>query len=166
MRCDECLSLLDQYVENEVQDQTAKSVAAHLATCKECARAHETLRREQEIYASYLLDVEPPADLWANLQLKLKEKVSSVRPQSQFQRWLAIAFGRLHVTPQLATALVLIMIGLAIGIMVWRTTGDAPNHQAQNPEAGVQPSPEVNRTGTPTEMNNTDRRASANDNDG
>src|SRR5688572_1433443 len=118
MRCDECLSLLDQYVKDEVHDQTAKSVAAHLATCTECARAHETLRREQEIYAAYLVDVEPSPDLWANLQSELKENIRSVpQPETPLQRWLAIAFGGLHVRPGLATALVLIMIGLAIGIM-------------------------------------------------
>jgi len=167
MRCDECLSLLDQYVEDEVHDQTAKSLAAHLTTCRECDSAYETLRREQEIYASYLLDVEPPPNLWANLKLKLEEKATGAsQSQPLFQRWLAVTFGGLHFTPQLAIALVIMMIGLTIGILVWRTTADAPNRQAQNPGAGVQPSSEVIRANTQRESDNTDRRAATEDNDG
>ena len=166
MSCDECLSLLDRYVENEVHDQAATSVTAHIASCRECADAHETLRREQELYASYLVDVEPSPDLWTNLQSELNTKVISVpQTQSRLQRWLAMAFGGPHVTPQFVTAFVLMVIGLAIGLMLWRTTSDAPRHQAHNPGPGVQPPSNVNREGTPSDSNNTDRTVSATDND-
>src|SRR5262245_53581706 len=117
MRCDECQTLLDQYVEDELDEQTARSLAAHMTTCSECASAHETLRREEEIYAGYLLDVEPPSDLWASLRLELEKEKAIRASQPLLQRWLAIALGHLPVTPQLATALVLIITGLAIGII-------------------------------------------------
>ena len=74
MRCDECLPMLDQYVEDEFDEQTAKSLAVHLAACGQCAGALEALRREQEIYASYLLDAEPSQDLWANLRAELENE--------------------------------------------------------------------------------------------
>ena len=165
MSCDECQALLDQYVEDELHDQTARSLAAHMTKCRECASAHEALRREHEIYASYLRNVEPSPGLWASLRLELeKEKVKASQPQPR-ERWLAIALGRLHVTPQLATALVLLIIGLAIGILVWRTTLDAPRQQAQNPKVGVPASSEVNLPGTNPTGDNTDRRGSAHDND-
>lgn len=169
MRCDECLPMLDQYVEGEFDKETAKSVAAHLMTCSACAGARGVLLREQEIYASYLFDVEPPEALWARLRLELdKEKaISTSQPHLRLQRWLAIALGGLQVTPQLATALVLVTIGLAIGIMVGRRTVDRSRYQTQNPRVvGVPPSPEVNHAGTQRDSDDTNGRSSANGNDG
>jgi hypothetical protein len=156
--------MLDEYVENELDEQTAKSLATHMATCRGCAGAHQTLRREQEIYASYLLGVEPPPDLWANLRLELEKKKVIKASQPQLQRWLATALGGLHVTPQLAAAVVLLIIGLAIGIIVWRTTIGSSEHQAKNPGVSVQPSPKVNRAGTDRDSDHTDRPDSSNDN--
>src|SRR5262245_20591223 len=166
MRCNECQALLDQYVEDELLEQTAKSLAAHLTDCRECAGAHGSMRREQEIYAGYLLDVEPPPDLWANLRLELEKEKIVRESRPHLQRWLAIAPGGLRVTPQLATALVLIITGLAIGIIVWRTTFDASRHPAQPTGAGAQPSSEVNRADARPASDHTDRRGAANDNDG
>src|ERR1041385_1486379 len=127
MRCDECLPMLDQFVEGEFDDETTESLSAHLAACSACASAHETLQREQEIYASYLFDVEPSPALWAGLQLQLEKNkaISISQPQLRLQRWLAMAFETLPLKPQLAAGLVLITIGLAIGLMAWRTTFDA-----------------------------------------
>ena len=169
MRCDECRPMLEQYVEGEFDEETARSVAAHLLTCGPCAGAQRVLLREQEIYASYLFEIEPPEALWARLRLQLdKEKaISTWQPQLRLQRWLAIALRSLPVTPQLATALVLITIGLAIGIMVGRRTVDTSRRQAQNPGVvAVQPSSEVNRAGTPSAAGESHRGSSANGNDG
>ena len=168
MRCDECLAMLDPYVEDEFDEQTAKSLAVHLAACGQCAGAHEALRREQEIYASYLLDAEPTQDLWTNLRSELeKQKVHRGWQPLRLQRWVANAFGGLHFTPHLAAALVLIIIGLVLGIMVWRRTIVPSSHDVQNPRvAGVQPSSQVNGAAVSRDSNNTDRRNSANANDG
>ena len=168
MRCDECLPMLEQYVEGESDQEAAESLTAHMATCRACASAHETLTREQEIYANYLVDVEPQDALWARLQSQLeKEKAISTSQPLRLQRWFANAFGGLHFRPRLATALVLIAIGLTIGVMVWRRTIDTPRQQAQNPEVvGVQPSSEVNRAATHHDSDNAGGRSSANDNHG
>src|SRR2546425_581698 len=169
MKCDACLGLMDELIEGELDGSVAREATAHIAMCGPCSQLYANLRYEQELYGKYLLDVEPPPALWANLRLELeKEKViRASQPQFGLQRWLTIALGGLHVTPQLATALVLITIGLAIGIMMWRTTIDTSRHQAQNPGVvGVQPSSEVNREGTHRDSDNTDRQRSASDNDG
>jgi Putative zinc-finger len=165
MRCDECLTMLDQYVEGEFDEATADSLSAHMATCSECAGAHETLRRERKIYASYLLDAEPTQYLWENLRSEWEKEKVRTASQPQLQRWLAIAFGPLHVTPQVATALVLIVTGLAVGLIMWRATIDTSRHQAQSQGVGVQPISEVNREAH-RDSDNADRQASANDNDG
>jgi len=147
MRCDECLTLLDQYIEDELDEVTSKSLTAHIASCRECAGAHEAVRREQEIYASYLVDVEPSPHLWVNLRSELENEKAIRESRPPLQRWLAVVLGDWRVTPQFATALVLITIGLGIGILLWRTNTDPSRHQVQNSGSGFQPSPEENRAG-------------------
>ena len=168
MRCEACLGMMDDLIEGELDDSLAREVTAHIAMCGPCSQLYANLRHEQELYGNYLLDVEPTPALWANLRLEMeKEKTTRAsQPQLRLERWLAIGLGGFRVTPQLATALVLITIGLAIGITVWRTTVDTSTPHAQNPAVvRVQPSPEVNREGTHRDPDDTDRRTSTNDND-
>ena len=165
MKCEACLGMMDTLIEGELEDSLAREATAHMAMCGPCSQLYANLRYEQELYGKYLLEVEPPPALWANLRLELeKEKViRASRPL--LQRWLAISLEGLHVKPRMATALVLITIGLAIGVMVWRTTIDTSKHQVQNPEVGAQPSSEVNREGTHRDSEITDRRSSTINND-
>ena len=168
MKCEACLGMMDDLIEGELNDSLAREVTAHIAMCGPCSQLYANLRYEQELYGKYLLDVEPTPALWANLRLEMeKEKTTRAsQPQLRLRHWLAIALGGFRVTPQLATALVLITIGLAIGITVWRTTIDTSMPDAQNPGVvAVQPSPEVNREGTHRDPDHTDRRSSTNDND-
>lgn len=167
MKCEVCLGMMDELIEGELDGSVAQEATAHMAMCGRCSQLYANLRDEQELFRKYLLDVEPTAALWANLRLDLeKEKViGTSQPQFRLQRLLAIALGGLNVTPQMATAVILITIGLAIGIMVWRTTIDTSKHQAQNPGSGVQPSSEVNRDGTHGDSDITDRQRAANDNE-
>jgi len=143
--------MMDDLIEGELDDSLAREVTAHIAMCGRCSQLYANLRYEQELFRKYLLEVEPTPALWATLRLELeKEKViKASQPQFRLQRWLATALGGSNVTPQMATALVLITIGLAIGIIVWRTTIDTSRNQVQNSGSAAQPpSPEItNRTG-------------------
>jgi hypothetical protein len=168
MKCEACLEMMDELIERDLDDGLAREVNAHIAMCAPCSQVYAQLRYEQELYGKYLLDVEPTPALWANLRLEMEKErvIRGSHPLFRLRRWLAIAFESLHITPLQATALVLITIGLAIGIMVWRTTIDMSRQQAQNTGVvGVQPSSEVNPAGTNHDGNTTDRRVSANDND-
>jgi hypothetical protein len=167
MKCEACLGMIDELIEGELDCSLAREATAHMAICGPCSQLYANLRYEQELFRKYLLEVEPAPALWANLRLEL-EKAKVIRasqPPFRLQRRLAIALGGLNVTPQIATALVLITIGLAIGIMVWITTTDTSRHQVQNPEVGMQPSSEVNREGTHRDSDTTDGQRAANDNE-
>jgi hypothetical protein len=168
MKCEACLGMMDELIEGALDGSLAREATAHMAMCEPCSQLYASLRYEQDLYRKYLLDVEPTPAVWANLRLELeKEKViRSSQPQFRPRRGQAIALWGFNVTPQMATALVLITIGLAIGIIVWRTTIDTSRHQAQNLGVGVQPSSEVNREGTDRDSDNTDRPSSADNNDG
>src|SRR5687768_6566083 len=121
MKCEACLGMMDDLIEGELDDSLAREVTAHVAMCGPCSQHYANLRYEQELYGKYLLDVEPTPALWANLRLEMEkeELIRASQPQHRLQRWLANVLGDLQVTPRLATAVVLITIGLAIGIMVW-----------------------------------------------
>ena len=166
MNCEACLGMMDELIEGEVDGSLAREATAHIAMCAPCSQLYASLRSEQELFRKYLLEVAPTPALWANLRSELKKEKVIRGSQAQFwlRRWLAISFGGLNVTPQTATALVLITIGLAIGIIVWLTTSDTSRHQAQNPTAGVQPSSEGNRQATRRDPDVTDRQGAANDN--
>lgn len=165
MKCEACLGMMDELIEGDLDGSLARQATAHMAMCGPCSQVYANLGYEQELFRKYLLEVEPTPALWATLRLELeKEKViRASQAQFRLQRWLAIAFGGLNVTPQMATALVLITIGLAIGIMVWRTTIDASKHQVQNAGSGVQPTSEGNRAGTDRDSDRTDRRGPVDD---
>jgi hypothetical protein len=165
MKCEACLELMDDLIELELNDSMVREVTAHIAMCAPCSHLYAQLRAEQELYGNYLQHVEPTTALWTNLRLELEKDRVTRKSHHLFQRqrWLAIALEGLNVTPQMATALVLITIGLVIGIMVWRTTNDSSKHQVQNPGVTVQPSSGANRAAISRAGNNTDRRGSAND---
>lgn len=166
MKCEACLGKMDELIERELDDSLAREVNAHIAMCATCSQLYTQLRYEQELYGKYLQDVEPTPALWANLRVEMEKERVNRRSHHlfQLQRWLAIPFESLHITPLQVTALVLITIGLTIGIMVWRTTIDVSKHEGQIPRVAMQPSSEVNRAATNRDGDNTDRRGSANDN--
>jgi hypothetical protein len=157
--------MMDELIEGELDGSLAREATAHMAMCEPCGQLFANLQSEQELFRKYLLEVEPTPALWANLRLEMeKEKVIRASPpQFRLPRWLAP--GGLNITPQMATALVLITIGLAIGIMLWRTTIDTSRHQAQNAGIGVQPSSDVNREGAHRDSDITDRQRVANHNE-
>ncbi len=58
MKCNDCLSLMEQYVDGEALERDAEQVNAHLITCATCEREFELLATEQEVYARYDRELE------------------------------------------------------------------------------------------------------------
>jgi hypothetical protein len=159
--------MMGELIEGEIDGSLAREATAHIAMCAPCSQLYANLRSEQELFRRYLLEAAPTPALWANLRSELeKEKVIRGSQAGVWrQRGLAISFGGLKVTPQMTTALVLLTIGLAIGIMVWRTTIETSKHQTQNPIVGVQRSSAANREATRREPDVSDRQGAANVNE-
>src|ERR1700752_3582386 len=122
MTCEACLEMMDELIERELDDSLVREVNAHIAMCAPCSHLYAQLRYEQELYGNYLQDAEPTPALWANLRLEMdKDRANRKSPHLfQLQRWRAIVLETVRITPLQATALVVITIGLAIGLMVWR----------------------------------------------
>ncbi|HEX6183386.1 MAG TPA: hypothetical protein VFZ44_05695 [Pyrinomonadaceae bacterium] len=122
MRCEDCLPVIEEYFDGEVEETVAARMGAHLAACATCAAALDALSFEQEIYARYDrggLEVTP--DLWARVSAEiarepLPESPAAPRPfLSRVREQLAAALGTLAARPALASSLALLIVGVAIG---------------------------------------------------
>ncbi|HEX8845038.1 MAG TPA: zf-HC2 domain-containing protein [Pyrinomonadaceae bacterium] len=119
MKCEECLPLIEEYFDGELEGRTAESLAAHLALCAPCTGALTELEREQELYASYRRDIEVTPAQWNIVRARIEQE-KDARPQgdqgTRRRGWLAELFGR-QFRPAFVAALVLIVMGLAAGIL-------------------------------------------------
>ncbi|HEX8355148.1 MAG TPA: zf-HC2 domain-containing protein, partial [Pyrinomonadaceae bacterium] len=116
MRCEDCLPLIEEYFDAEVDETAAARVDAHLSACATCAAALDALSFEQEIYARYdrRLDVGP--ELWARVSAEIArdpqpaERPDARRPfLSRVGERLAAGLGALTARPALASSLALLL---------------------------------------------------------
>lgn len=119
MNCKERLTFIDDFVEGELDEQTAERINIHILGCSECAAQFEMLNREKDLYAHYLLEVEAPKNLWMKFQTKLEaEKDSHTAEKSGwFSEWTANAIGFLRLKPIFSGAAMLILIAVGFGLL-------------------------------------------------
>ena len=58
MKCVDCLPLLEEFFDGEVDDKTGGRMRDHLASCADCAEAFDALRAEQEMFLRYDRELE------------------------------------------------------------------------------------------------------------
>lgn len=147
MRCEDCLPLIEEYFDGEVEGPAAASMGAHLAACATCAAALDALSFEQEIYARYDRQLEVSPDLWARVSAEIARDTPPPSPAasrpflSRVREQLAAAFGALAVRPALASSLALLLVAAAAGsLWLSRRQGTVqPAEVADNGRAGVAP---------------------------
>lgn len=119
MKCEECLAVIDEYMEGELGDAGAARLSAHVAACATCGSRYERLLREQRMYAQYLLDVEATPALWMKLQAGIEEvkaeRASSLR--SRLRSRFASPFGAPRLSLALASVLAVIAVGVTVGVL-------------------------------------------------
>ncbi len=165
MNCEDFLMMLDEYVENELDGKSAAQVSAHIADCPACAGEYEILRREQQIYSQYLLDVEATPALWANVQADI-EKVQRERfSLGNSLDWLAKTFGASAFNPAFAVApvVLLITLGIIVGVTKYISTEKASEENASNKETisqktDVHPLPEKTGGNAKNEVSTNDKK--------
>jgi len=132
MKCDDCLNLLEAYVDDEVADREAEQLTTHLATCASCAAEMELLTAEGEMYARYDRGLEISPALWNGIaaRLAVKDAPSQHEPKFNLGQWLAGLFA----VPSLRFAMpvaALVLIAVIAGIAYWQTR---PQPQPQRGE--------------------------------
>jgi hypothetical protein len=156
MRCEECLPLIEEYFDGEIEGRTGELLSAHLATCADCAAALDALSFEQEIYTRYDRELEVKPALWAAVSAEiargpLPEQTVEPRPfLSGLRAQLAAALTALATRPALASTLALLIVGVTAGALrlthqanrATRGAGDAPTGQVatvRNTDADATP---------------------------
>lgn len=151
MRCEDCLPLVEEFFDGEVNGQTAEQMSAHLSTCADCSAALDALSFEQEVYARYDrggLEVTPA--LWARVSAEIArtplthEGPAARRPfLSRARDSFAAALGLLAARPALASSLALLVVAAAVGTL-WLSRRTQPVNPPQ--VASNTPAPTVGPT--------------------
>jgi len=134
VKCEECLPRIEEYVDGELDKRKRERISAHLTTCAECASEFAELQREQEIYAQYRRPVEVTTAQWNIVRARIEqEKDAPVqKPRTRLHEWFS---PRKHFRPVYVAALVLVMVGLAAGLIYLNSLNRQRNvaYQAEQP---------------------------------
>ncbi|HSO76521.1 MAG TPA: zf-HC2 domain-containing protein [Blastocatellia bacterium] len=144
MKCEECQTAIEDYIDEAVTVRTAREVQAHLSSCALCARSHEEFKREQAIYASYQRDVDVTPALWESIESRIRTE-PAIKPRTLFETLrerFAGAFATPRFSPAFAAALVLLAVGITAVLMSLMSSRGVPSEVAQNREGVVQPAPQ------------------------
>ncbi len=86
MKCQDCIDLISQYIDNKLEKDKAAQVEKHLAQCGKCQRIYEDLKAIVSACGS-MEEIEPPAELNSMIKERIqKERKRSARKAS----WKAI----------------------------------------------------------------------------
>lgn len=153
MKCEECLPLIEEYVDGELDGRTATRLTRHLSSCAACADELATVRREQEVYAGYRRDLEVKPAHWNVVRARIEQERDAApphAPRTSLRERLGALFGK-GLRPAFVAAVVLAVAVTAI-VIYQRSRGHqdklAAEPQAQKQEqtpevAKKQPTPEV-----------------------
>ena len=127
MKCNECLNLIEQYIDGEAPERDAEQVSAHLITCGDCAQEFETLTAEQEIYACYDRELEIPQSMWGAIVARtaVEDGAIEARSRSGTRQWLAGLFALPRIGFAFSGAMAVLVVAVAVGVIYLR------NHQEQ-----------------------------------
>jgi hypothetical protein len=123
MKCEECQTLIEDYVDGALNERAGALVNTHIAACSQCAGFREELIREQAIYSRYERDVEVTPMLWSSIEARIKQERAVqpiVQPAGLFSRLREQMVGVVaapRLSPAIAFALVLIAIAVTVVVM-------------------------------------------------
>ncbi|MEW6734258.1 MAG: zf-HC2 domain-containing protein [Acidobacteriota bacterium] len=135
MKCDDCLLILDDYLEGELDDQDANQVKLHLSECAQCARLYTDLQREQDIYARYQRDIEVSPALWAGIDAKIQAEKGRIRDSFfiRIRKWVGLIFVTPRFSPALAATLIVTAITVTVVVMKITNSSDNGSHRMATP---------------------------------
>jgi len=123
MRCEECLTLVEEYHDGELERRQTERVSAHLAACADCAAALDALTFEEEIFLRYERGVEVSPALWQGVRAavaRLDETEQAGKPLPPLTRLrglLAASLGALSRRSALASSLALLVAAVILGTL-------------------------------------------------
>ena len=148
MKCDDCINLLETYLDGETTERDSDQVLKHLATCSLCATQFEALTAENEVLARYDREMEVSAELWNGVaaRIAIEDRQNESKSTAGFGEWIAGVFSRPSFKLAMP-AMALVLIALFIGLAYWRTRPQQPTSAGGNKLAKVQNPTSANSTG-------------------
>jgi hypothetical protein len=142
MKCDDCLNLLEAYLDGEANERESAQVQTHLATCANCATHFEALTAESEIYARYDRELQVSPSLWNAVAARIntEDRNASADPEFNLAEW----FAGLFAAPSLRFAMptvALIAIAVVVGLAYWRTRPQPVKPEIARVDNAVPPTP-------------------------
>jgi hypothetical protein len=142
MKCSECQTLIEDYVDGALGEKAGALVSTHVAACAECASFREGVIREQAIYARYERDVNVTPMLWSTIEARIKQE-RAAEPAgwiSRLREQMVGMFAAPRLSPALAFAIVLVAIAVTVIVMTRLNPGvrEVANNNANVavPDAG------------------------------
>jgi len=122
MKCDDCLNLLETYLDGEAGERETDLMRAHLTSCANCEARFDALTAENESYARYDRDIQISPAVWNGVAARIAAEDRQIEREakSSFADW----FSGLFASPALRFAMptvALIAIALVIGLAYWKT---------------------------------------------
>src|SRR5256714_3393594 len=142
MKCDDCLNLLEMYIDGEAGERNTDLVREHLMKCESCTREFEALTAESELYQRYDRDLQISPAVWSGIAARISTQndEAAAKPKSGLSEWLAGLFA----IPRFGFAMpavALVAIALVIGVAYWRTRPQAPKPEIAKVKNGTPPAP-------------------------
>lgn len=120
MKCEDCLLIIEDYFDSELDKQQTQSVAHHLASCLECSKAYQELETEQAVYSNYQRNIEISPALQSAIEARvLQTPQLSKGLMAWLQKLITSLLTSSMVTPVL-TAAVLILVTVVTTIMMMK----------------------------------------------
>lgn len=145
MNCEKWLPRIEEYVDGELDESSVKRLRSHLALCPHCSNEYKQLRKEQELYQSYVRDVDVTPALWATVQARIQQDGAGPTILDRLRR-LGSAFTS---GPRLSPvyAMLLVIMAVAVTVIVMRRSA---NHGDRGDlVANGTPMPTPSATSTP-----------------
>ena len=119
MKCDDCLNLLEMYIDGEAGERNTDQVREHLMKCESCTGEFEALTAESELYQRYDRDLQISPAIWNGIAARISTQTAA-KSKPNFTEW----FAGLFAIPSLRFAMpavALVAIALVLGVAYWRT---------------------------------------------
>lgn len=147
MKCNDCLELLEEYLDGELTEQEAAPFSAHLITCAACAHEFDSLKSEQEIYTRYDRELDIAPSMWSAIAARTTEtgKVVNSGSNKGWRAWFVVpSFGW-----SFAGAMAILIFAVVLGVAYLRQ-GRGPAKQEMN-AGGNNPATAPERQAVPVE---------------
>ena len=126
MKCDDCVNLLEAYVDGEVGEHESERVRTHLLTCSSCENEFEALTAESELYARYDRELQISPAAWSGISARIAAEPSAIesRERRDVRGWFAGLFAVPRWGFAFSGALAVLVAMVVVGYLYFRTQPD------------------------------------------